>query len=223
MSIKSLISDGKGSGRKAEVTKEHAVLVSDLKLPPDDTEIPIRPFRQYITDDGLPNDGVNFDMQVNASAASPVDYFITAAEDADRYLDSISIIIADGGAALNSFGAVSALSEGVEIFYEDAKLGNVVIADSLKSNFEFLRLCGKGSSPIGAGNTAYRANNVEGSAEGYIMTLDFSDQFGMPWGIRIPKDSSLRFVVRVKDDTRGVDAFNMIAYGFDRIIEDENN
>jgi hypothetical protein len=220
MSIKSLISDGKGSGRKAEVTKEHAVLVSDLKLPPDNTEIPIRPFRQYLTDDGLPNDGVNFDMQVNASAASPVDYFITSAEDGDRYLDSISIIIADGGAALNEFGAISALSEGVEIFYEDAQLGNVVIADSLKSNFEFLRLCGKGVPGIGATTNSARYSNVEGASEGYVMTLDFSEQFGMPWGIRIPKDSSLRFVVRIKDNTTGVDAFNMIAYGFDRIIND---
>jgi hypothetical protein len=50
------------------------------------------------------------------------------------------------------------------------------------------------------------------------MTLDFSDQFGMPWGIRLPKDSNLRLVLRVKDNTSGVDAFNAIVYGFDRVF-----
>ncbi|MDO3651402.1 hypothetical protein, partial [Nocardia mangyaensis] len=90
-------------------------------------------------------------------------------------------------------------------------------AYSFQNYFEFIRLCGKGASPIGSGSDSYRASNVTGASEGYIMTLDFSDQFGMPWGIRIPKNSNLRFVVRIQDDTTGVDAFNMIAYGFDRI------
>ena len=212
MSIKSYIEDGKGSGRKAAVTKECGLVVSDLRLPPEDIEVPIRPFRQFMLN------GASSDMRVSGTAASPIDFVIDSSSDADRYIDSISFVIADQNAVLNNFGSISALTNGIEIFYEDNKLGNVVIADSLKSNFDFIRLCGKGSSPIGADASSYRASNVEGNSEGYLMTLDFSDQFGMPWGIRLPKDSNLRLVLRVKDNTSGVDAFNAIVYGFDRVF-----
>lgn len=211
MSVKAYIEDGKGSGRKAAVTKECGVVVSDLRLPPEDIEVPIRPFRQFMLN------GASSDMRVVGTAASPIDFVVDSSSDADRYIDSISFVIADAQATLNKFGNITALTNGIELFYEDNKLGNVVIADSLKSNFEFIRLCGKGSSPVGGDTNAYRAANVEGNSEGYLMTLDFSDQFGMPWGIRLPKDSNLRLVLRVKDDTSGVDAFNAIAYGFDRI------
>ena len=213
MAIKSYILDGKGNGRKAAVSSENAVIVSDLRLPPEDIDVPIRPFRQFMLN------GASSDMRVAGSAASPIDFVVEASTDSDRYIDSISWVIADAQAALNKFGNITALTNGVELFYQDSKLGNVIIADSLKSNFEFLRLCGKGASPIGATTDSYRASNVQGASEGYIMTLDFSEQFGMPWGIRLPKNSNLKLIARIKDDTTGVDAFNAIAYGFDRILE----
>lgn len=78
-----------------------------------------------------------------------------------------------------------------------------------------MRVSGTLASPI---DFSISATNVEGGSEDYIMTLDFSDQFGMPWGIRLPKDSNLKLIARIKDDTSGVDAFNAIAYGFDRVF-----
>lgn len=212
MSLKVLLEDGGGSGKKVSITRESALLVSDLRLPPEGIDVPIRPFRQFMLN------GVSSDMRVAGTLASPIDFSISATNDADRFIDSISWVIADAQATLNNFGNIGALANGVELFYQDNKLGDVVIADSLKSNFEFIRLCGKGASPIGGTSDAYRASNVEGNSEGYIMTLDFSDQFGMPWGIRLPKDSNLKLIARIKDDTTGVDAFNAIAYGFDRVL-----
>lgn len=210
MSLKTYIEDSGGSGNKARVSREKALFVSDLRLPPEDIEIPIRPFRSYFLNNG------SFDMRVVGSTASPIDFVIEAAEDADRFVDSISFVISDGQAVLNKFGNITSLSVGTEIFYEDSVLGDVVIADSLTSNFDFVRLTG--GSPIGNTTNAYRASNVEGSSEGYICRLDFSDQFGMPWGIRLPRKSKLRLVIRIKDDTTGVDAHNAIAYGFDRVF-----
>ena len=212
MAIKSYILDGRGNGRKAAVSSENAVLVSDLRLPPEEIDAPIRPFRQFMLN------GASSDMRVVGTAAAPIDFVIEASADSDRYIDSISWVIADAQAVLNKFGNITALTNGVELFYQDSKLGDVIIADSLKSNFEFIRLCGKGASPIGDSANAYRASNVENASEGYIMTLDFSEQFGMPWGIRLPRNSNLKLIARIKDDTTGVDAFNAIAYGFDRIL-----
>ena len=215
MTIKTHITDGTGSGNKLKIEEDNSALVTNTHIPPKSGIRDLRPFRQYLTDNGTPSG--DSDMRVNGSVNS-VDFYISSPSDADRYIDTISIVIADAGATLSQFGNIGALATGVEIFYEDSKLGDVTIAEGLVSNFEFLRMCAGGVHGIGTGTTSYRASNVQGSSEGFLMYLDFSKVFGMPWGIRLPKDTTLRLVVRI-NDVSGVDKFDMIAYGFDRIIE----
>lgn len=215
MSVRFNITDGKGSGKSATVESDGSLLTTSLAIPPVDFESVIRPFRQYITSDGTACGST--DMRVNGSTNS-VEFFITAPSDGDRYVDTISIAIADAGAALNQFGNIGALANGVEIFYEDNTLGDVTLADGLVSNFEFARFVAGGVHAIGAGTTSYRANNVQGNSEGFLFYLDISTVFNIPWGIRLKKGSNLRLVVRINDNVSGVDKFDMIAYGFDRII-----
>jgi hypothetical protein len=179
----------------------------------------VRPFRQFFTTDGLPADGINEDMLVDGSATS-VDFCIPASLDSDRYIDSISFVIADQNANLNQFGAISALTVGMQIFYEDSQLGDVTIHNGIKSNFDLVRLCGKGASMVGSTTSAFRASNVVGNSEGYIPTLDISDQFNIPNGIRLPKGTNLKLVIRINDNVSAIDGLNAVAYGFDRIIED---
>lgn len=216
MTIKINVNDGTGSGQRLKIEADNSALVTNTQVPPKSGIQDLRPFRQYLTDDGISTG--DSDMRVDGSTNS-VDFYLSSPSDADRYIDTISIAIADAGAALNQFGNIGALSTGVEIFYEDPKLGNVTIAEGLISNFEFLRMCAGGVHNIGSGASSYRANNVQGNSEGFLMYLDFSEVFGMPWGIRLPKDTTLRLVVRINDNVSGVDKFDMIAYGFDRIIE----
>ena len=212
MGVKFKIEDGIGRGNVARVEDDNSLRTTPTNIPPRDNPSEIKIYRSY-----LRNDAGSEDMRVNASLSSPVDFYIEAASDFDRYIDTISIVIADAGASLNDFGSINALSNGIEIFYEDSALGDVVIADSLKSNFEMLRLCAGGVHGIGSGANAYRANNVEGNSEGFLMYLDFSQVFGIPWGVKLDANSTKRLVVRIKDNTSGVDTFNMIAYGYDRV------
>jgi hypothetical protein len=216
MSGKFNLLDAWGTGNKARVGDDGAVCVADTRFPPKDVKTEVRPFRQYMTDDGLANG--TFDMQVTGTTAAPVDYYIPASDDCDRYITSISFVIADANATLDKFGNITALSNGCQLFYEDQILGDVDLHDSLKSNFDFVRLCG-GNPPFGDAAAAFRASNVQGTSEGYIPFLDIQEIFEIPWGIRLPKESERKLVLRVKDDTTGVDAFNAIAYGFDRLIE----
>lgn len=213
MPVKTLIQDGGGTGTKACVTSEKALLVSDLRLPPENVDLLVRPFRGY-----LRNSAGILDMRVDGSV-TPVEFVVNAAVDGDRYIDSLSIIISDANASLNQFGALSALNNGIDIFYEDPILGNVTIANELRTNFDFVRLCGTGTPAIGSSADAYRASNVDGNSEGYIMTLDFSDLFNIPWGVKLSKGTLLRLGFRINDDITGVDAFNVIAAGFDRILK----
>lgn len=210
------IKDGKGGSRfAATVTPEGSLQVTDSRIPPDTDDALIRPFRQYLTDDGTAT-GSN-DMRVAGSAASPIDFWIPATNDCDRYIDSLSFVVADASASLDKFGNITALTNGVKLFYSDQNLGDVVIHEGFKSNFEMIRLSGKGAAPIGSGADSYRAQNVAGASEGYLVTLDFSEQFGLPWGIRLRQNSNEKMVIRIQDSITLIDQFDVIAYGFDRL------
>lgn len=215
MSLKTEITDGTGNSYSAQVTDRGELAVINSNTPPIQDVSDIKLFRQFFTDDGL-RTGSN-DMRVIGSLAAPLDFFIPASQDGDRYIDSISFVISDSGAGLNQFGTLPALTNGVELFYQDPTLGDVVVHDGIKSNFDLIRLCGKGAPMIGGTLNAYRADKVVGNSEGYIPILDFSEQFGIPWGIKLPKGSNLKLIIRVKDDTTGVDGFDAIVYGFDKI------
>jgi hypothetical protein len=220
MSVKTYIEDGRGSNRKAGVDTRNNLLTSDTQLPQENGKSAARIFRQHMTDDGLVSDGTNNDMQRVGTAAAPINFYIPAPADADRYIKTVIFTIADATAVLNNFGNITALTNGCHLYYEDTDLGQVTIDNALKSNYDFIKLAGASAHGIGTGTSSYRASNVLGASEGYIAVLDFAKQFGIPWGVRLRKGSNLRLVMAVQDDTTGVDQFDAVAYGFDRLINE---
>lgn len=207
MSAKFEITDGYGSGNKLKINGEGEASVVVHPHPPRGESTAAVPFREFFV-----NDCCASDMRVNASATAPQEFYIDADQCRDIYIKSLDIIIADQNACLNQFGAITALSNGVQLEWQTNDLGTVVIADDLKTNFDFVRF-GNGTPPIGATTSAFRANNVSGSSEGYIPFVDFTRLFGLPWGLRIRKGSTDRLVWKVRDNVSGVDAFNIIGYG----------
>lgn len=211
MSIKTRILDGLGRGTEARV-EDQALLVSQYTCPP---LIPQknRIFRQYMTDDGLPTG--DEDMRVNAALATPIQFWIPADDEDDRYIAAISFIIADAGANLNEFGDIAALANGCRLFY-DSQEQEVEIHGTLTSNWDFVRLC-LGQPPFADGvpGGAFRATNVVGNSEGYIPVLYLKDLM-WPYGVKLDRGTNQRLVLEVRDDTRAVDGFDAIAYGFDR-------
>jgi hypothetical protein len=210
-----------GTGKSA-IVDDQSLVVSSNGLPPSESLSKAKPFRQFLTDDGLSTGSE--DMLVAGSSAVPLDFFVNSSTEGDRYITGLSFLIAAPAAALNVFGTGtggSALTNGVQVFYQDSELGNVDIAPSLLTNFDFIRLC-QGNPAFGDGAAAFRAQNaVAGTNEAYFPTLDFQKTFGLQYGIKIPKATQIKIVIRIKDDLTGapydLTAFNVIAYGFDRI------
>lgn len=211
MSIETIITDGHGTSNKLKINGEGELTATLHPHPPKNEAIASVPFQQYFTDDGLA-DGT-FDMQIAASSASPTDYYIEADNELDIYIKTCSVIIADQNATLNLFGTIAALTNGVVFSWITTDKGTVTIHDGLKSNFDFVKL-GLGTPTIGATTTSFRASNVEGNSEGYIPTINFEALFGIPFGLRLRAGTKDRLVWKVQDDTTGVDAFNITAYGF---------
>ncbi len=210
MAIDVKISCG-GNATTANVTNENALSVQEQGIPPIEPKGRAVVFRQYLTADGTAS-GSN-DMQVDGSSTS-VEFWVPSNSTYDLYIANISFVIADASAVLNKFGNLTALTNGCDVEYF-ADGSTTTIGTALKSNFDFVRLC-LGSPSFGDGAGAFRASNVESTSEGYLPVLNFSQVFGFPYGIRLRPATSDKLIVRVNDNTTGVDAFNAIAYGFTR-------
>ena len=206
------LTDGHGTGNKARVGQEGEVSVVVHPHPPRDENAffgtPL-PFRQYFTDDGY-STGSN-DMRVDGSTNNQT-FCIQAEEEKDIYIGRISVVIADASASLNKFGNLTALANGIEFRWVSQDLGDTIIHEALKTNFDFVRL-GGGSPAFGTTTNAFRASNVSGNSEAYIPQVDFSEIFGLPWGIRLRKGTTDKLQFTIRDDVSGVDQFDTIGYG----------
>ncbi len=204
--IKSVITDGQGTGRKASVDDQGSLIVSVSTCPPLITQ-KNKIFRAY-----LANSSGATDMRVNGSVTN-VEFYVSAPSTADRYITQLSFIIADAGATLNQFGAIAALANGCMLTYE--RLGEVItIHNALKTNWDFVRLS-LGNPAFGQTTNAFIASNVSGASEGIIPILDLTKI--MPsYGIKLDKGTTQRIILTVRDNCTGVDQFDCVAYGFDR-------
>lgn len=204
------IKDGQGSGKSARVNDFNALKVIDQRLPPADDPVTVLPVKLDFTDSAGATD-----MRVDGSTTN-VDFTIEADPNYDIFIDSVSFLIADVNAVANKFGNTTELTNGCSLFYEDLDNGVSIINDSLKTNFDFIRMC-QGKPSFGNSNDALKVTNAAGAAEGYMPVLDFSEMFGLPWGIRLRAGSNEKIVIRVRDNVTGVDAFDAIAFGFKKV------
>jgi hypothetical protein len=209
VTVKFQIEDGYGTGNKVRIGDEGEQYVVVHPHPPKDEVLAPLPLRRYMTLDGVV--GGDIDMRKDGSV-NEVEFSINAINDKDIYIASLSFVIADAGAQLNEFGALPELTNGFELKWVTQEFGTEVIADSLKTNFEFMRLAG-GDPPFGDGTGAFRANNISGISEGYIPFVDFDEIFGIKWGFRLRKGTNDKLTLIIKDDVTGIDKFDCIGYG----------
>ena len=206
--IKSTIADSLGTKQGAKV-EENALFTHVLPYPPHGSQ-KIKP---YIAN--LATTAGATDMRVVGTLAAPISFYVQADAQSDRYITTLSFIIADAGAALNEFGNLTALTNGCRLLYNRID-GNVEIRDLLKSNFDFLRLSFMNPS-FGDAGTAFLAQNVVGLSEAYLPVIDLT-KIMPPFGIKLDAGTLQRITLEVRDNTTGVDGFDCIAYGFDRMV-----
>jgi hypothetical protein len=209
--IKSVISDGDGTDNKLKIQPEGTLNVVVHPHPPQGEQLIAEPFRQYMTTDGT-GAGSN-DMTIDGSS-SPVDFFVKASEDYDIYIKAISIIIGDGGSpALNKYGALSELTNGVQWCMFSQEVGLYELHDGIKTNLEFIRI-GVDTGAIGSGVEAYLADVSGGGTEkSYIPTIDLQETFGLKYGVRLRKGTTDKLIFTVRDNLSGLTTHNAITYG----------
>lgn len=179
--------------------------------PPINEPISSLPFRQYFTDNGT-STGSN-DLSINGSSTSQ-DFYISASEDYDIYVKYISAEIGDGGSpSLNKFGALTALTNGVAFYWFTQEQGEYELHEGIKTNKEFIRIS-TDTGAIGTGVEAYLADVSGGGTEkSYLPNMDLSENYGLPWGLRLKKGSTDKVIFRVQDNLTGLTTFNIVSYG----------
>jgi len=200
--------DGKGRKNGAEVTDDNELL-NILSPHPPLHPSKTKPFRQYLTDDGL-STGSN-DMGVDGSVTN-VDYWIPACSECDRYITALSVEVAYGTTGQpNEWADGTALTNGHRLFYISDQ-GERDIHDGIKNNQAFFRL------KFSLIPTNWEVRHLGASNDfGYLFAIDLT-KFGLPYGIKLDSGTTQKLVMRIRDNAgTGADTFNMIAYGFDRI------
>jgi len=208
--ITTKLESGDGSGNIAKVDSEGALQVVVHPHPPINETLSPLPFSQFFTTTGISTGST--DMIVNG-ATTAVPFYIRANDDFDIYINSISIQISDPGAALDRFGALTALTNGVKFYYFSAETGEYILADAIKTNLDFFRDA-TGGKDFGDGTGAWKADISGGTGQDtYFPEIDLSERFGLQWGLRIAKGSSTKLVYEVRDNLAGLAVFNIKAYG----------
>jgi hypothetical protein len=73
-----------------------------------------------------------------------------------------------------------------------------------------------GNPSFGDAATAFRANNMSGSAEGYMASIDFDEIYNLRWGMRLRRTTTDCLKLTIRDDlSTGITEFNAIAYGIE--------
>lgn len=198
-------------GKQLKINGEGELSVVIHQHPPIEEDVAGLPFRQYFTTDGLKS-GSN-DMAVNG-ATNSVDFYITASPEYDIYIKYITVEIGDGGApALNKFGALSALTNGVAFYWDTQVEPLYELHEGIKTNKEFIRIASD-TGAIGTGTDAYLADVSGGGTEkSYLPNIDMKEIYGLPWGLRLRKGTLDKIIFRVQDNLTGLTTFNAIATG----------
>jgi len=198
-------------GKQLKINGEGELSVVVHQHPPIDEDVTALPFRQYFTDTGIKG-GSNV-MRVNGSV-NYVDFYIAASPDFDIYIKYITVEIGDGGTpALNKFGALAELTNGVAFYWDTQTEPEYELHEGIKTNKEFIRIASD-TGAIGTGIDAYLADvSGGGSEKSYLPNIDMEEIYGFTWGLRLRKGTNDKLIFRIQDDLTGLSTFNAIATG----------
>ena len=200
------------NGKALTVYDEGEIGVVIHQHPPLTEEVVALPFRQYFTDDGVKS-GSSM-MNVAPSSLGYTDFYISANSDYDIYIKYITCEIGDSGApALNKFGALPALTNGIAFYWDSQKEPLYELHEGIKTNKDFIRIASD-TAGIGTGTEAFLADvSGGGSEKSYLPNMDMKEIYGLTWGLRLKRGTNDKIMFRVRDDLTGLSTFNAIATG----------
>jgi len=203
--LKTSIHDQK-QGHSLAINDDGSTNVYVIPQPPRDAEQITLPISEY-----LKLNGTGTSSMVIDGSTTNRDFYV-AARDYDVYINTIVFEIADAGAVLNQFGALAALTNGLEFYYFNQTQGKYVVESGLKTNYDMIKLANF-QPAFGTAANAFQLTNAISAAEAYVGVIDLEDVFGLHWGLKLKAYSTDRIGFVVKDNITGLDAMTIKVYG----------
>lgn len=189
------------------VNPDGSIIVEISAKPPlDEGEVEL-PFQSFFLNQ-LDSEAMNITPVLDTNDL----FCINSSDEEDIYITHMTVIISDAGATLDKFGGITALSNGIDFFYESSR-GKSTVAQPLVKNLDFFR-ASTGGDGFGTGDEAFRADIQGGQALlTYLPKFDFKNLYGLTHGLRLRAGSRDRICIRIQDDLNLIDTFNAQAYG----------
>lgn len=164
------------------------------------------PFAEYIKLNGTGTTSL-----VSNGATTNQDFYV-GAKAYDVHIKTLVVEIADAGAQPAQFGALAALTNGLEFYYFNQSIGQYTIESGIKSNYDMLTLANFNPA-FGTAADTFLITNAIGTSEVYVGVIDLARIFGLPWGVLLRANSTDRLGFIVKDNLTGVDQMTVKSYG----------
>jgi len=203
--LKTSLHDQK-QGHTLSIQDDGSINVYVIPQPPKEAEQITLPIAEYMKLNGSGTTSMVINGSVNQQ-----DFYI-AAREYDVYINTIVFEIADAGAALNQFGALAALANGLEFYYFNQTQGKYTIESGLKTNYDFIKLANF-TPAFGTAANAFQLTNAITASEAYVGVIDLEDVFGLQWGLKLKANTTDRIGFIVKDNITGLDAMTIKVYG----------
>lgn len=206
------ISDAEG--HRARVTPQGDLVTALSQNPPVGGQILTVPFADFLTvESGTSALNIN-------GATTNQNAVINARNDGDTYITTMNVLISDSPLALNRFGGLTALTNGLQFFYE-SPLGRTTLPLNIRTNFDIIRLA-QLTAPIGTKTDAFQLTNAGAESEdAYNPVIDLTRFGPLNYGVRLRKGTKDRVGFTIRDNLTGLTVFNILATGFTRIIKNE--
>lgn len=200
---------GARKGRRLEISRygeAHVVLSHSPIMPAVGHRNQVQYLVGVLGSTGL---GTGITNQAVDGSVTPQKFKIESEPDYDIYIQQITVVIADGAIAHNTFGDLAQLSVGWDlIFHEDGIVTPLV--SKAKTNGQVIIQSGLGAA-FGTSADSFELVNYTGSTDACIAT--FPVHRFVPGGLRIGRQSVDKIESVVNDNLTGLTEFLVYVYG----------
>lgn len=211
MALKTLITDGFGTGHKARVGHSSQMYVCEVPydLPPVGSTNRVRYYAERLSLNGA---GVSFDMNVNASVTSQ-EFSVMASSEYDIHIMKVIIWLEDESVVHSKLGNIdpATLTYGIDLIVRES--GNdTYILRSAKKFADFIKQTAI-EKPFGAGTDVMEISSTTGSDDAWCLVFDLGSL--VPYGgLRIGYGTKDKIYCVLRDNYSALTGFDMRVLGY---------
>jgi hypothetical protein len=154
-------------------------------------------------------DSGTLNMNVDGSVTDQI-FYVSSHPDYDIFIQSIILVIADSAVAHSNYGNVSALTNGVDLIFQESGEETFLLKEA-KTGGQVLVQSGL-NVPFGDGATVNELTNWTGTTDAQVIQWPVATF--VPNGLRLGRGNKDRIEFQVHDDLTGLTEHTLRVFGY---------